>query len=193
MKAELANQSNVTTNQVVSSSNDSEYRLIAAYENHPHEEDGLDARSWLNFTEKVILNDNNNLWIYNTKNETLNVLHEAFNSIDSFEALTTESIFLSTFNSTFTTVSSLNRDANASRFNYSMIFEEARVRTRSMVFDHFGENLYIIDESKGTLIVVDVHTKDYNVLLADLIEPSKITLDPFKGVMFILQLSHSVM
>ncbi|XP_058790318.1 low-density lipoprotein receptor-related protein 1B-like isoform X2 [Phymastichus coffea] len=178
--------------ELVTSSNASEYRLISAYENYPHREEGLDARSWLNFTERVILNDNNNLWEYDAKNETLNVLHEATSSIDTFEILAGKNIFLSTFSSTLTTISSLDRHGNTTKYNYTTIFEESRVRPKSLAFDRIGENLYIVDESKGTLIVINVNTREYNVLLADLIQPSKILLDSSAGVMFILQNLNSI-
>lgn len=61
-----------------------------------------------------------------------------------------------------------------------------------MVLDHFSDNLYVVDEAAGNLVVVNIRSGEYSLLMSELNRPHDVVLDPEEGLMFILQLSDSV-
>lgn len=145
-----------------------------------------------NIYRQIIINDENKLWAYNVENQSLNLAYEATGVVDSFTIHESGGTFLSIRGNTSMIISSPYENLLTKNTNFNIIFEEARIQPRGTAFDHIGEMLYIVDESKGCLIVADIRTKQYNILLSDLMQPVDIFLDPPEGIMFILQMSHSV-
>ncbi|XP_058790420.1 low-density lipoprotein receptor-related protein 6-like [Phymastichus coffea] len=146
-----------------------------------------------NFSQQIIINDENKLWVYNIEARSLNLAYEATAVINSFEIDRSGETFLTIFDEKPIIISFPYENLNSKSTDFNIIFEEARIKPRGIAFDYMGEILYIVDESIGCLIVADVHTKQYNILLNDLLQPVSVSVDPQEGVMFILQISHSVL
>lgn len=58
--------------------------------------------------------------------------------------------------------------------------------------DFVTEKLYVLDSYAGKLSVFDVNSTNYGIALTDLKDPVDLALDPYRGLMFIVQKSDSV-
>ena len=80
-----------------------------------------------------------------------------------------------------------SEQSNISHKNVNVVFKETRFNPQALAVDFINEKLYAIDKSTGcgTLIIIDVPTKQYSILSTSLENPQDIVLDSAEGFIFI--------
>ncbi|CAB0038490.1 unnamed protein product [Trichogramma brassicae] len=73
-----------------------------------------------------------------------------------------------------------------------VLFQDPRFQPQSVAVDRLTGKVYALDKRAGTLLVVDVASRNFTILMSDLLAPHEIVLDPAQGEMFILQLATSI-
>lgn len=139
----------------------------------------------------LVIHENDTLWRFNPSNNESTLLHFNRIPIGSYVFLGKE-IFWSSANNSSKIYSALINEGNTENEHLDVIFEEKRVSPNAVAVDHYTQKLYVLDESLGTLLVIDKETKKYTILRTDLKDPREIFLDAAQGLMFILQYSTSV-
>ncbi|XP_014237630.1 low-density lipoprotein receptor-related protein 6-like [Trichogramma pretiosum] len=90
-------------------------------------------------------------------------------------------------NNSILSVSSNNDDSAA-----EVLFQDPRFQPQSVAVDRLTGKVYALDKQAGTLLVVDVASRNFTILMSDLLAPHEIVLDPARGEMFVLQLATSI-
>ncbi|XP_014212147.1 low-density lipoprotein receptor-related protein 6-like [Copidosoma floridanum] len=139
----------------------------------------------------LILHNNDSFWSYDIKNDKAAFLFNVA-SINYFDVFSRKMIILSATDAS-KIISLSHKNSNPIQKNTSFIFEERRIKPQGIAIDFITGNIYVVDEISELVVVINPQSKNYNILLSDLKKPREIVLDPVQGLMFICQVSDSIL
>lgn len=142
----------------------------------------MKAEKDFNFSKKIIFCDKNKIKAYDLKTKETSVVLEVQNEIVSLDVINS-SIFYIEENSTV--IKSFSQSFGEMKFS-------ERIQPKAIGIDALTKKAYILDESAGTIIVIDMIHNHYGIVLSDFEDLHDIVLDIEEGVMFIVQHLKSV-
>ncbi|KAJ8673978.1 hypothetical protein QAD02_005240 [Eretmocerus hayati] len=142
--------------------------------------------------EGLILADERNFCSFSPDEEKLTKIVEFQGPVGAFDIYGVGPIFWSEEESTKTISVHTSNLQNATLNSVVTIFEDVRTNPKAMAMDNLSGNLYVIDDLYvGKLFVLNIHTRNFPLLITDL-NIQEIVVDSNHGLIFMLQNSNIV-
>lgn len=130
-----------------------------------------------------MLNNNGSLCTFDPKHSICKTVYKSEKNIQSFNV---------DMNGTLIWIEKNATTIGSSPQKLSNIPYSEKWNVTAMAIDFITEKLYIVDENAETLNLIDLQFNHTAIVLSNLKQPHDIVLDPIFGLMFIVQLKHSV-
>ncbi|KAJ8665214.1 hypothetical protein QAD02_006876 [Eretmocerus hayati] len=142
----------------------------------------------------LILADEVNFWSFNFDEENLTKVAGFQKPVGAFDVHAAKSIYWSEKESSKIVSFHTSNLPNDTHENLITIFEDVRTKPKAMAMDDLSGNLYFFDDLYlGKLFVVNVHTRNFSLLIADINNIQEIVVDSNHNLIFMLQNSNVIL